>query len=401
MSAFPDLLTTIVPLRGSDPTLPSDDLEMLRGVVLDARIVGLGESTHGQSEVYLLRHRISRYLVEHMGFTVIAIEANATECEAADRFVGTGEGSAAEAAMGMSYWLYRTEEMRDFLLWAREWNKNCPAERRVSIAGIDAQRPATAANRIAERLTGDDIRSGQVRTQIKALANLSLWERQPSEPSTTDLRATLGLARELVTGSESDVRFLEQFLLKRDAPTAESRWDIRDHTMADNVLRIASNSKVIVWAHNGHVTKDAGWLFETTLTPMGFHLAHSLAERYVSIGCAFGSGALRAVVGADSDNERIDTVILEGPPPDSLDAALLSAIGPTSGFLDLRSVGGGLRAWLDQPLISRTTGADFISEEETHATPNVMRCYDALVFVGKTTGTRPLWRERTETPRAT
>jgi erythromycin esterase len=76
-----------------DPRAPLDDLEPLREVIGDARVVAIGESAHYVREFYLLRHRLLRFLAERLGFTVYALEAPFTEAHAIDAWVQGGPGT--------------------------------------------------------------------------------------------------------------------------------------------------------------------------------------------------------------------------------------------------------------------------------------------------------------------
>src|SRR5512145_1222218 len=73
-----------VPFDRVDPADNLDDLEPLRRLVGDARIVSLGEATHGTREFFQMKHRILRFLVERMGFTAFAIEATWPESNRLD-----------------------------------------------------------------------------------------------------------------------------------------------------------------------------------------------------------------------------------------------------------------------------------------------------------------------------
>jgi len=78
-----------------EPAENLDDLEPLRRLVGDARVVSLGEATHGTREFFQMKHRILRFLVERMGFTAFAIEATWPEANRLDRYLRTGEGDPA------------------------------------------------------------------------------------------------------------------------------------------------------------------------------------------------------------------------------------------------------------------------------------------------------------------
>jgi hypothetical protein len=86
-----------------------DDLSALSEMIGDARIVALGEATHGTAEFFRMKHRLFEYLVEKKGFTVFAFEANWPLVEIADRYIKTGEGSAAAALREIGFWIWATD----------------------------------------------------------------------------------------------------------------------------------------------------------------------------------------------------------------------------------------------------------------------------------------------------
>jgi hypothetical protein len=79
------LSTTATSLTSTDPTLPITDLDAFGQMIGSARLVGLGEGTHGTREFQRMKHRMLRYLVEQKGFTQFAIEASSPEAEDINR----------------------------------------------------------------------------------------------------------------------------------------------------------------------------------------------------------------------------------------------------------------------------------------------------------------------------
>lgn len=84
-----------------------------------ARIVALGEATHGTREFFKLKHRLVEFLVAEHGFTTFAIEANWPECEAAIEYVMNGVGDPAVALAGLHFWTWDTEEVLALIEWMR------------------------------------------------------------------------------------------------------------------------------------------------------------------------------------------------------------------------------------------------------------------------------------------
>ena len=102
---------SIYPLQGVDPSSPQDDLVVLDEIVTNAKIVGLGEPTHGQKEINQLRDRITRYLIEHQGFRVVAMEDSAIRCRIVNDFIVHGQSTAIGALSSQSFWTWKTREV--------------------------------------------------------------------------------------------------------------------------------------------------------------------------------------------------------------------------------------------------------------------------------------------------
>ena len=115
------------------------DMEPLKKVVGNARIVSLGEATHGSREFFQLKHRMLEFLATQMGFTIFSIEANMPEAYKLNDFVLRGEGDPAKLIKGMYFWTWDTQEVLDMVLWMREFNKS--GKGRVEFTGFDMQTP--------------------------------------------------------------------------------------------------------------------------------------------------------------------------------------------------------------------------------------------------------------------
>ncbi|HKQ60053.1 MAG TPA: erythromycin esterase family protein [Candidatus Polarisedimenticolaceae bacterium] len=128
-------------LATSEPRAEHGDLAPLGELVGLARIVGLGEATHGTHECFTLRRRLSEYLVRERGFDVIAIEASMADARAVDAFVQTGEGDPRTLLAGLGSWIWYTQEMLDMVGWMREYRA---AGGELHFAGLDMQQPRTS-----------------------------------------------------------------------------------------------------------------------------------------------------------------------------------------------------------------------------------------------------------------
>ncbi len=149
------------PLLRTDAGTPADDLAPLGEIVGEARVVALGEGTHGTHEFFTLKHRIFEYLVDQKGFTLFAIEANQPEAELLNAYIQGGPGDGAALVAGMGFWTWNTREVLDLVEWMRTHNTRVRAEgtgRALTFAGVDMQTPDLAMAEVKRflRETGGD-----------------------------------------------------------------------------------------------------------------------------------------------------------------------------------------------------------------------------------------------------
>ncbi len=122
------------------------DLQPLERVVGDARIVSLGEATHGSREFFQLKHRMLEFLATQMGFSIFSIEANMPEAYRLNDYVLNGTGDPAQLLRGMYFWTWDTEEVLTMIRWMRAFNQS--GKGRVQFTGFDMQTPTVAAEHV-------------------------------------------------------------------------------------------------------------------------------------------------------------------------------------------------------------------------------------------------------------
>ena len=134
--------STAIPLRTVEAGHGFADLQPLKPVVGNARIVSLGEATHGTREFFQLKHRLLEFLATEMGFTIFSIEANLPEAYRLNDYVLRGVGDPRQLLRGMYFWTWDTEEVLDMILWMRAFNAS--GRGRVQFTGFDMQTPTVA-----------------------------------------------------------------------------------------------------------------------------------------------------------------------------------------------------------------------------------------------------------------
>src|SRR3954470_14494094 len=98
------------------------DLQKLKAAVGAARIVSLGEATHGTREIFQMKHRLTEFLAAELGFTIFSIEANMPEAYRLNDYVLSGKGDPKALLQGMYFWTWNTEEVLALIEWMRQFN---------------------------------------------------------------------------------------------------------------------------------------------------------------------------------------------------------------------------------------------------------------------------------------
>src|SRR6266850_1207908 len=101
----------------SRPLQRPADLDPLLDRIGDARYVLLGEASHGTSEYYQWRARISQRLIREKGFSFIAVEGDWPDCYRVNRYVkgfpdsGTDAHEVLETFVRWPTWMWANQEI--------------------------------------------------------------------------------------------------------------------------------------------------------------------------------------------------------------------------------------------------------------------------------------------------
>ncbi|HEU5041844.1 MAG TPA: erythromycin esterase family protein [Gemmatimonadales bacterium] len=301
---------------------PFDDIEQGDvGAVLDrignARVVLLGEASHGTSEFYAMRARLTRELIAHHGFTIVAAEADWPDASWVDRYVRHAAAPPAGRAPFQRFptWMWRNEEVRRFVEWLREHNAGRDPGARAGFYGLDLYSLYGSIGAVLDYL--DVVDPAAARIARARYACLTPWFGDPAgygravvsdryrscEGEAVAMLLAL-LERRMEYARQDGERFLDAVQNARLVANAEryyrsmyygspSSWNLRDQHMFDTWSTLLSfhgpDARAVVWAHNSH-------LGDAAATEMG-----SRGEINVGRLCrrAFGSGAYLVGFGTD------------------------------------------------------------------------------------------------------
>jgi len=428
-----DALTDVAtPLETTDPDAPLDDLDAFGDSIADARIVGLGEATHGTREFFEAKARLIRYCVAKLGTRTIGFEANVGECLAIDEYVVHGEGDPREALEGIYFWTWNVEAVRDLLEWLRAFNAGRPLEDRVRFYGFDAQYTQGPVDRLLtylDEVAPDFVES--VREDLETVAddgtptqqNENVGEqRAAADRVLPRVRERLDDRRDPYVEDAGERawafadRHLETIERALDYQGTVSNEDdeemlrIRETAMADGVdwlLDRTEEEPLVCWAHDAHVAAADQYVGGVSSRSMGGRLADRHGDDYRALGFTFGRGEFRAIGAIDVEDEEdeededadgetaydLRPWQFDGPLADTVDAALdatamdLALVGCREAATDDRLV-----EWLgtEQPhhSIGATYDADTPEEYTKPYAPG--EAFDLLLHVAETTASRPV-----------
>lgn len=385
------------------------DLQPLKQVIGNARIVSLGEATHGTREFFQMKHRMLEFLVSEMGFNLFAIEATMPESFDINEYVLTGRGDPVKALAGIYFWTWYTQEVLDMIKWMRAYNADPKHRTKVKFYGFDMQSPSRAAKVTLSYLRKVD--PEQAATAEKNLAILAnpltagQFEVMSNETKTaaaeaakTTLASFDNHKADYIKRSSADewniarqhAQVLAQSIETFSGDLAAGSI-IRDRAMAENVRWILNHegpsAKIVLWAHNYHVSAA------NTDKPvtMGEHLRTTFGQQMVVFGFAFNQGGFQAIEMPFPSATGLRSFVVGPAREDSFDA-MFASTGLHMAVIDLRKTAnaGDVGGWLNEPRATRSFGAAYSEQAGPGFFGNSVmpKLYDALFFIEATTAAR-------------
>jgi protein-L-isoaspartate(D-aspartate) O-methyltransferase len=265
--------------------IESASVDALVERIADARLVLLGESSHGTSEFYRMRARITRELLSRRGFQFVAVEADWPDASRVDDYVlGGRRRSKLEFTPFDRFptWMWRNEEVDDFVAWLRAHNADHP-EHKVGFHGLDLYSLFTSIAAVLAYL--DEVDPDAASVARHRYGALTPWQKDPAAYGQAVLVGRYGssenevvtmlremLERRVEYARKDGDRFFDAAQNARLVANAEryyramyygsaASWNLRDGHMFDTLNALLAfygpNSKGIVWEHNSHVGNAA------------------------------------------------------------------------------------------------------------------------------------------------
>jgi protein-L-isoaspartate(D-aspartate) O-methyltransferase len=386
----------------------------------NARVVLLGEASHGTSEFYRARAAITRRLIEEHGFTIVAAEADWPDAASLDRYVRDKLPAphAEPPFRRFPTWMWRNSDMEAFIEGLRAWNLDRASEGRAGFYGLDLYNLSASMRAVLDYLDKVDPQAAGVARQRYGC--LTPWAKEPQtygrmavtsgfalcEAGVVKMLSDL-LSRKLDYASQDGETFLDATANARLVKNAEAyyramyhgaaeSWNLRDTHMFETLEAILDakgpKAKAVIWAHNSHIG-------DASKTEMGevreeLNIGQLCRERFGKDAALIGFGTHTGTVACASDWDGPMEVKPVNPSrPDSYER-LAHNSGVARFLLDVREgVHEPLRDQLLSPRLERFIGVIYRPETERwshYSACSLPQQFDAYVWFDQTTAVTAL-----------
>ncbi len=268
-----------------------------------SRIVGLGEVSHYTRECYLLKHQIIQALIEK-GYRGLILEVDFGQALIWDDYVVNGVGDIDAIVASSGWFTYRTQEFKDLLVFLRLHNQSAEAPFRVfgmemtatnynltwlknylADSGLECQPLLKILGEERKSVAFQEHSPGEVQEYWRVFYSVSKYLQENEKKLKGKSESEFAVASRLA-------EIMRQYATYVAQEELGLKHELRDQFSSRNVVwcldQLGENSKVVIWAHNGHVTKDNRQ--GITHNVRGHNLHRWFGKEYFSIGFTFNEG---------------------------------------------------------------------------------------------------------------
>ncbi|AJE47117.1 erythromycin esterase family protein [Celeribacter indicus] len=386
----------------------------------DARVLLLGEASHGTAEFYRARAAITRHMIEHHGLRIVAVEADWPDAAAIDAHIRHRHTPSGEAPFQrFPTWMWRNTEIAALVGWMRDWNAGRAPEDRVAFRGLDLYSLTASIRAVLAYLEEVDPEAAAIaRDRYGCLAP---WADRPAAYGRAALHghstceeAVVEQCRALLDRDRPDGDALLDATQNARLVAAAERyyrtmyrggaaaWNLRDTHMFNTLCQLLEaggpEAKAIVWAHNSHIgdarATDMGWRRDEV------NIGQLCRERFGSGAQLIGFGTHGGTVAAASDWDAPMEVKRITPSRADSYERLCHETGHPRFLLETGS-DAGLAEKLSEPRLERFIGVIYrpATEFQSHYAEAVLpEQFDGWVWFDETRALTPLGPEARHGP---
>jgi protein-L-isoaspartate(D-aspartate) O-methyltransferase len=321
-----DLKSAIASSCNAFESVETADLAPLLDRIGKSDIVLIGEASHGTSEFYKMRSRITRELIVKKNFDFVAIEGDWPDAARIDHFVRHFDTPPSEwtAFARFPTWMWRNNDVREFVDWLRIHNTDKSPGKRVAFHGLDLYSLYSSIRSILKYL--DDVDPATAQLARQRYGCLTPWQADPATYGRAALtgsyrsceRDVVHMLQELSSkhreyAEHDGERFLDVVQNARLVANAEryyrvmyygsrESWNLRDSYMFETLRSLLDfhwpDNKAVIWAHNSHVGDAAA----TDMSGRGeLNIGHLCRKEFGDRAYSIGFGTDNGTVAAASD----------------------------------------------------------------------------------------------------
>ncbi|MFE3976831.1 MULTISPECIES: erythromycin esterase family protein [unclassified Peribacillus] len=386
-------------LKTSDPKQPLDDLKPLKDMIGNANYVGLGEATHGSSEIFMMKHRLVKYLVTELGFTNFGIEEDWGNGLKLNEYIQTGKGDPREFLK----LLYPNDEIVAMVEWMREYNADPVNKKKIQFIGLDLKMLDQSVfdkviNYVKEHHPDLLPEVEQSYKELSSVAgNLQEYMKLTTEVKEKHMANAQKVVKLLEDKTESNnetdshelawvketTKVIENFtkmVIPADYP---SMVKLHDQYLAEHAVWAQEKlgGKTMVWGHNIHIAK--GVITEKMYPKVaGEFLKERVGNQYVAIGSTTTEGKYTAYISLSENKIAADTIQKN----ENSSNHMLGQVHYDQFLLDLRKLNGAAQQWVKEKQPFFDGGAQIIPNVPQYDDDvSLQEQFDIMVHIQKTT----------------
>jgi erythromycin esterase len=395
------------------------DLDVLLQEIGNAKVVLLGEASHGTAEYYTWRTAISKRLIQEKGFDFIAVEGEWADSYRVNNFIkGPKQDSAAVISLLRHYnrwptWMWGNYEVAELVAWLNAYNQNQDATGKAGFYGLDVYCLWESMAELMPYLQGKDASvvkaarrvhqcfqpySGDGQQYAQAVANAAPLCRAETRRLWQSVQQ---LTKEMPGNTEAELVMEQNALVALNAEryyrtmveSSSASWNIRDRHMAQTLDRLLQfhgpDAKAIIWAHNTHVG-DARFtdMAQQGEVNLGQLVRKEYGEENVFI-VGFGSYS-GSVIAAGAWGAPIQNIEVPAAAQGSWEQ-ILHQLSPANKIIFSKNI--RQNKYLRRPVGHRAIGVVYNPQLEAFGNyvPSVIpKRYDAFIFIDQTQALHPL-----------